>query len=112
MRPASCAARSAGRSATACWPSGPCCRWSRAQEEFPYTLRVVSDVLASNGSTSMASVCGSTLSLMAAGVPIKAPVAGIAMGLVYEGGNYVTLTDILGLRGRLRRHGLQGGRHG
>src|ERR1039457_3493083 len=65
-------------------------------EEFPYTLRLVSDVLASNGSTSMASVCGSTLSLMAAGVPIHAPVAGIAMGLVYEGGEYVTLTDILG----------------
>ena len=55
-------------------------------EEFPYTLRLVSDVLASNGSTSMASVCGSTLSLMAAGVPIKAPVAGIAMGLVSDGG--------------------------
>jgi polyribonucleotide nucleotidyltransferase len=67
-----------------------------SKEEFPYALRLVSDVLASNGSTSMASVCGSTLSLMAAGVPIKAPVAGIAMGLVYEGGNYVTLTDILG----------------
>ncbi len=67
-----------------------------SQESFPYTLRLVSDVLASNGSTSMASVCGSTLSLMAAGVPIAAPVAGIAMGLVYEGGEYVTLTDILG----------------
>jgi polyribonucleotide nucleotidyltransferase len=66
------------------------------KEEFPYALRLVSDVLASNGSTSMASVCGSTLSLMAAGVPIKAPVAGIAMGLVYDGGKYVTLTDILG----------------
>jgi polyribonucleotide nucleotidyltransferase len=65
-------------------------------EEFPYTLRVVSDVLSSNGSTSMASVCGSSLSLMAAGVPIKAPVAGIAMGLVYAEGRYVTLTDILG----------------
>jgi polyribonucleotide nucleotidyltransferase len=65
-------------------------------EEFPYTLRVVSDVLASNGSTSMASVCGSSLSLMAAGVPLRAPVAGIAMGLVYDGGTYVTLTDILG----------------
>ncbi|HEV3213720.1 MAG TPA: polyribonucleotide nucleotidyltransferase [Acidimicrobiales bacterium] len=65
-------------------------------ESFPYTLRLVSDVMASNGSTSMASVCGSTLSLMAAGVPIKAPVAGIAMGLVYDGGRYVTLTDILG----------------
>ncbi len=66
------------------------------EEDFPYTLRLVSDVLASNGSTSMASVCGSTLSLMAAGVPLKAPVAGIAMGLVYDGGSYVTLTDILG----------------
>jgi polyribonucleotide nucleotidyltransferase len=65
-------------------------------EEFPYTLRLVSDVLASNGSTSMASVCGSSLSLMAAGVPIKAPVAGIAMGLIHEGDAYVTLTDILG----------------
>jgi polyribonucleotide nucleotidyltransferase len=66
------------------------------KEEFPYALRLVSDVLSSNGSTSMASVCGSTLSLMAAGVPIKAPVAGIAMGLVYDEGRYVTLTDILG----------------
>ena len=66
------------------------------QEEFPYTLRLVSDIMASNGSTSMASVCGSTLSLMAAGVPIKAPIAGIAMGLVHEGDAYVTLTDILG----------------
>ena len=66
------------------------------EEDFPYTFRLVSDVLASNGSTSMASVCGSTLSLMAAGVPIKAPVAGIAMGLVYDEGAYVTLTDILG----------------
>jgi polyribonucleotide nucleotidyltransferase len=65
-------------------------------QEWPYTLRVVSDVLASNGSTSMASVCGSTLSLMDAGVPIKAPVAGIAMGLVYAEGKYTTLTDILG----------------
>ncbi|MGA2838293.1 MAG: polyribonucleotide nucleotidyltransferase [Acidimicrobiales bacterium] len=66
------------------------------EEDFPYTLRLVSDVLSSNGSTSMASVCGSTLSMMAAGVPLKAPVAGIAMGLVYDGGTYVTLTDILG----------------
>ncbi len=65
-------------------------------EEFPYALRLVSDVLSSNGSTSMASVCGSTLSLMDAGVPIKAPVAGIAMGLVYADGRYTTLTDILG----------------
>ena len=67
-----------------------------SESEFAYTLRVVSDIMASNGSTSMASVCGSSLSLMAAGVPIKAPVAGIAMGLVYDGGKYVTLTDILG----------------
>ena len=67
-----------------------------SEEDFAYSLRVVSDVMASNGSTSMASVCGSTLSLMAAGVPIAAPVAGIAMGLVYDGGKYVTLTDILG----------------
>jgi len=64
--------------------------------DWPYTMRVVSDVLASNGSTSMASVCGSTLSLMDAGVPLKAPVAGIAMGLVFAEGKYTTLTDILG----------------
>jgi len=64
--------------------------------EWPYTLRVVSEVLASNGSTSMASVCGSTLSLMDAGVPLRDPVAGIAMGLVFHDGKYVTLTDILG----------------
>jgi polyribonucleotide nucleotidyltransferase len=66
------------------------------EEEFPYTLRLVSDVLSSNGSTSMASVCASTLSLMDAGVPIKSPVAGIAMGMIAEGDRYVTLTDILG----------------
>ena len=65
-------------------------------EEFPYTIRCVSEVLSSNGSTSMGSVCGSTLSLMDAGVPIKAPVAGIAMGLVHAEGKYTTLTDILG----------------
>ncbi|HLY81628.1 MAG TPA: polyribonucleotide nucleotidyltransferase [Acidimicrobiales bacterium] len=65
-------------------------------EEFPYALRLVSEVLSSNGSTSMASVCAGTLSLMDAGVPIKAPVAGIAMGLVYAEGKYTTLTDILG----------------
>ncbi|HET9691379.1 MAG TPA: polyribonucleotide nucleotidyltransferase [Acidimicrobiales bacterium] len=65
-------------------------------EEFPYALRLVSEVLASNGSTSMASVCSSSLSLMDAGVPIKAPVAGIAMGLVKVDDNYIALTDILG----------------
>src|SRR3954471_1818340 len=66
------------------------------EEEFPYALRLVRDVMSSNGSTSMASVCGSTLSMMAAGVPIKAPVAGIAMGMIADDGQFVTLTDILG----------------
>jgi polyribonucleotide nucleotidyltransferase len=66
-------------------------------EKFPYTIRVVSEIMSSNGSTSMASVCGSTLSLMDAGVPIKAPVAGVAMGLIEEGNKQVILTDILGL---------------
>ena len=66
------------------------------EEVFPYTLRVVSDILESNGSSSMASVCGATLSLMDAGVPIKSPVAGIAMGLVVEGEQYAILTDIAG----------------
>ena len=65
-------------------------------EDFPYALRLVSEALSSNGSTSMASVCSSTLSLMDAGVPIVAPVAGIAMGLIHQDGQYVTLTDILG----------------
>jgi len=67
-----------------------------SQEEFAYTLRLVSEVMSSNGSTSMASVCSSSLSLMDAGVPIKAPVAGIAMGLVFAEGKYTSLTDILG----------------
>jgi polyribonucleotide nucleotidyltransferase len=66
------------------------------EKAFPYTLRVVSDILESNGSSSMASVCGATLSLMDAGVPITAPVAGIAMGLVKEGDAYAILTDIAG----------------
>ena len=66
------------------------------EEEFPYALRLVSEVLSSNGSTSMASVCASSLSLMDAGVPIAAPVGGIAMGLIHRDGKYVTLTDILG----------------
>jgi polyribonucleotide nucleotidyltransferase len=64
--------------------------------EFPYTIRIVSEVLESNGSSSMATVCGSTLSLMDAGVPIKAPVAGIAMGLILEGDEFAVLSDILG----------------
>ena len=67
-----------------------------AAEDFPYTIRIVSDVLESNGSSSMATVCGSSLSLMDAGVPIKAPVAGIAMGLIKEGDEYIILSDILG----------------
>ena len=65
-------------------------------EEFPYTIRVVSEITESNGSSSMASVCGASLALMDAGVPLKAPVAGIAMGLVKEGDKYAVLTDILG----------------
>jgi len=72
-----------------------------SQEEFPYTIRVVSDILESNGSSSMASVCGSTLSLMDAGVPIKHPVAGIAMGLIKEGEDYIILTDIAGVEDHL-----------
>jgi len=71
------------------------------QEEFPYALRLVSEVLASNGSTSQASICASTLALMDAGVPIKAPVAGIAMGLVKEGDRYAVLTDIQGMEDHL-----------
>jgi polyribonucleotide nucleotidyltransferase len=67
-----------------------------SKEEFPYAIRAVSEALGSNGSTSMGSVCAATLSLMAAGVPLKASVAGIAMGLINEGDEYVTLTDILG----------------
>ncbi len=66
------------------------------EEEFPYTIRVVSEITESNGSSSMASVCGTSLSLMDAGVPLKAPVAGIAMGLIKEGDNFAVLTDILG----------------
>ena len=66
------------------------------QEQFPYTIRVVSEITESNGSSSMASVCGASLALMDAGVPMKAPVAGIAMGLVKEGNSFAVLTDILG----------------
>lgn len=70
-------------------------------ERFPYTIRIVSDTLESNGSSSMASICSGTLAMMAAGVPIKAPVAGIANGLVMEGDKYVVLTDIMGLEDHL-----------
>jgi polyribonucleotide nucleotidyltransferase len=72
-----------------------------SEKEFPYTIRLVSEVLESNGSTSMASVCGSTLALMDAGVPIKAPVAGIAMGLIKEKEKVAILTDILGMEDAL-----------
>src|SRR5205823_13027317 len=65
-----------------------------SQEDFPYTIRVVSDILESNGSSSMASVCGSSLSLMDAGVAIPRPVAGVAMGLIKEGDDYIVLSDI------------------
>ena len=67
-----------------------------AVEDFPYTVRVVSEITESNGSSSMASVCGSSLSMMDAGVPLKAPVAGVAMGLIKEGDDFAVLTDILG----------------
>ncbi len=67
-----------------------------SEEDFPYTMRIVSEILESNGSSSMATVCGGSLSLMDAGVPIKAPIAGIAMGLIVEGDKYVVLSDILG----------------
>jgi polyribonucleotide nucleotidyltransferase len=72
-----------------------------SEDKFPYTLRVVTEVLSSNGSTSMASVCGSTLALMDAGVPIKNPVAGIAMGLISENDKYAILSDIQGLEDHL-----------
>jgi len=95
-KPAAWVRPSAARSATAVWPSAlwsPCCR---TKEEFPYTMRVVSEITESNGSSSMASVCGGCLSLMDAGVPMKAHVAGIAMGLIKEGNRFAVLTDILG----------------
>ncbi len=72
-----------------------------SDESFPYTLRIVSEILESNGSSSMASVCGGSLAMMDAGVPIKAPVAGVAMGLVYHEGRYVVLSDIMGLEDHL-----------
>jgi polyribonucleotide nucleotidyltransferase len=71
------------------------------QDEFPYTLRLVSEIMSSNGSSSMASVCGSTLALMDTGVPIKAPVSGVAMGLITDGDRYQILTDILGAEDHL-----------
>ena len=73
--------------------------------DFPYVLRVVSEITESNGSSSMATVCGTSLALMDAGVPIKAAVAGIAMGLIKEGDKFAVLTDILGDEDHLRRYG-------
>ena len=68
-----------------------------SKEDFPYTLRLVSEITESNGSSSMATVCGSSLALMAAGVPVKKHIGGIAMGLIKEGDDFVVLSDILGL---------------
>ena len=76
-----------------------------SKEAFPYTFRIVSEITESNGSSSMATVCGASLALMDAGVPIKEPVAGIAMGLIKEGDNFSVLSDIRGWRS-LRRYGL------
>src|SRR5206468_5164052 len=73
----------------------------QAFEEFPYTIRIVSDILESNGSSSMASVCGGSLSLFDAGVPMRAAIAGVAMGLIKEGKKYAILTDILGTEDHL-----------
>ena len=85
----------------ALWQNGHFSPVLPTESEFPYTLRLVSEVLSSNGSSSMASVCGSTLALMDTGVPIKAPVAGVAMGLIKEGDQYSILTDILGAEDHL-----------
>ena len=76
-----------------------------SKEAFPYTFRIVSEITESNGSSSMATVCGASLALMDAGVPIKEPVAGIAMGLIKEGDDFSVLSDILGDEDHLRRHG-------
>ena len=94
---ARCAARAAARSGTARWPSARCIPVLPPTEEFPYAMLLQSEVLESNGSTSMASVCGSTLALMDAGVQIKAPVAGVAMGLMTIGDQFAVLTDIQGM---------------
>ncbi len=80
-------------------------------EEFPYTIRLVSEITESNGSSSMATVCGSSLALMDAGVPLKRPTAGIAMGLILEDKRFAVLVRHPRRRGPSRRHGLQGGRH-
>ena len=84
MKPAASAARAAAKSVTARSPSVPSNRSFRRIEDFPYAIRITSEVMESNGSTSMASVCAGMLALMDAGVPIKTPVAGISVGLVTE----------------------------
>ena len=89
-------ARAAARSATASSPGARCVRCCRSKDKFPYTIRIVSEITESNGSSSMASVCGGSLSLMDAGVPLERPVAGIAMGLIKEGERFAVLSDILG----------------
>ena len=70
-------------------------------DDFPYTIRIVSEIMESNGSSSMASVCGGSLSLMSAGAPLKSPVAGIAMGLITDGSRHAVLSDILGMEDHL-----------
>ncbi len=100
-RPASCAARSGVTSVTARSPSGPCWPTIPDEESFPYVIRAVSETLESNGSSSMGSVCASSMALQAAGVPVTAPVAGVAMGLIKEGDDYIVLTDIAGVEDHL-----------
>ena len=95
-RPAAWARRAVAKSATASWPGGRSARCCRRQEDFPYTIRLVSEITESNGSSSMATVCGSSLALMDAGVPLKKPVSGIAMGLILEPDGFAVLSDILG----------------
>ncbi len=85
MKPACAVVRSDVTSDTARWPDAAVAAVLPPADSFPYTLRVVSEITESNGSSSMASVCGASLALMDAGVPLKAPVAGVAMGLVKEG---------------------------
>jgi polyribonucleotide nucleotidyltransferase len=89
-------AQAAVRSGMATSQSAPLERVLPTKDQFPYTVRVVSEILESNGSSSMASVCGGTLSMLAAGVPMKRPVAGIAMGLITDGSRFAVLSDILG----------------
>ena len=106
-RRARCAAPAAAKSVTAISPNARLRRCFRPKDEFPYTLRLMSEVLESNGSSSMASVCGSTLALMDAGVPIREHVAGVAMGLILKGDKYADPHRHSGSRRRAGRDGLQ-----